>query len=131
MTYEQEENNSTETSKLPIYLAHEGTIRVSRSTVPRKAAWRALALLDSKIPNVEFLFIGAGAGQQALKAIGILCELYDRKYAGEYVVVFRPMRFRTFIDRTEKEVDAQVWRAYIIDLEYLAKLVSQDGQTNS
>lgn len=127
-------SNSNETANLPLYAAHEGTMRVGGATVPRKAAWRALALLEGKVPNVEFLFIGASAGQQSLKAIGILCDLYDRKYREEYVLVFRPMRYRTLIDGTEKEVDAQVWRAYVIDLSYLCKLIPADAsepQTSS
>lgn len=93
--------------------------------MPRKAAFCAMAFLDERRPDVEFLFIGAAAGQQALKAVGILSDLFENKWRSEFVLVFRPMRFRTTIMPTTpteapRDVDAQVWRAVVLDLSIIA-----------
>lgn len=110
---------------LPLYVPHPGTVKVSSSTMPRKAAFCAMAFMEERRPDVEFLFIGAAAGQQALKAVGILCDLFENKWQSEFVLVFRPMRFRTTILPTTptelpRDVDAQVWRAVVLDLGILS-----------
>jgi stage V sporulation protein SpoVS len=109
---------------LPTYVTHAGTVKVAGGTVPRKAAWCAFAFMEERRVNVEFLFIGASAGQQALKAIGILTEIFESRWGTDYALVFRPMRFKTAIhSQTEqvpdREVDAQVWRAHVLDLSKL------------
>lgn len=120
----------TPSLNLPEYLCHGGTLKISGSTVPRKAAWRAFSLLEAKVKNVEFLFIGASAGQQTVKSIGILSDLFSERYYGEFIVVFQPMRFKTTIANTEKEVDAQVWRSFVIDMNAQAVLTN-DSQSRS
>lgn len=111
--------------QLPLYVPHPGTVKIAGSTVPRKAAWCAFAFLEERRPNVEFMFIGASSGQQALKAIGILTDIFESKWEADFVILFRPMRFRTVIaaqdNLPEREVDAQAWRVHILDLKQLAQ----------
>lgn len=116
-----------DTHELPLYVTHPGTVKVSGSTVPRKAARCAQAFLEEHRKNVEFLFIGASAGQQALKALGILGDMFETQWKGDYALVFRPLRYRTYIESHDpllsgqgREVDAQVWRVHVLDLKYLS-----------
>ena len=71
------------------YVTHEGTVRISGQTSPRKAASCALQLLKSEVWPLEFLFIGANAGQQATKAMAFLSFVHDRQYSGSEIA-FRP-----------------------------------------
>lgn len=111
---------------IPEYVRHPGTVLVSGTSASRKVAWCALGFLDEGRPNVEFMFIGASAGQQALKAIGLTSIIFEERNEGKYLLFFRPLRFRTVIRDAEsaREVEAQVWRTYVIPLEAISSALN-------
>jgi len=84
-------------SEIPLYINHEGTVLISGSSEPGKASRYVIHLLEAKVGNIEIMFIGANAGQQAYKVCAIaqiiaVNEL-DRR------IVFETVRART---KTEK-----------------------------
>ena len=103
---------------IPLYAEKEGTVRVSGSTLPRKAGRCAFYYLQRGLP-VEFFCIGANANQQAMKAMGIFRELVDEcpDFTGNSVA-FQPLRVRTHtVDPTngdQKDKDAVVWRTLMV-----------------
>lgn len=58
-----------------VYVEHPGTVRVSGASEAVKVAKYVALLLSNKVPNVELLFIGANAGQQAFKACSIVSDM--------------------------------------------------------
>ena len=117
--------------EIPIYLEHEGTVRVSGKSEVGKVGKYLTHIFNTSPAVVDVLFIGANAGQQAYKAISIACQCMERE--GVYLG-FYPLRFQTETDKQDalgnlimgadgqpaKELkDCSVWR--LIDISELRK----------
>ena len=107
-----------EKTEIETYVSHEGTIRISGSTVPKKAGKCARHFLERGITPIDFFCIGANANQQATKAMGVFSYM-TKNYDG-LEIAFQPLRFMVeTIDPTsqQKELkDAIVWRCVLLDL---------------
>ena len=107
---------------IPFYTEHQGTVIVSGGTPPRKAAGCALEMLKKGITNVEFICIGANAGQQATKAMGSLRGSVRRELKLD--LAFQPDRAMTMVQdketRQEKLMQMTVWRMLIMELNHEA-----------
>jgi hypothetical protein len=103
--------------ELPLYVPHDGTVKISGTTQPRGAGRCAYYYLRRGWP-VEFFCIGANANQQAMKSMGVFGELVkeDPEYKGKFVA-FVPERVRTStLDGSghEKDKDATVWKTVLV-----------------
>jgi hypothetical protein len=105
-------------NSLPKLEVNEGTVFISKTTDPRKAAWAGMSLLELK-KEVQFVFISESPSHIAMKVCGILSNIFDHKWQGEFVLLFRPLRFRTFSAHHKKEIEAQGWMPQVIDLKLL------------
>ncbi len=115
-------------SKLP-YTPTESTLKISGSTDCRKAAQCAAHyLVDKKVP-VDFMFIGANAGNQAVKAISILKNMLSGSTSGVSSVLIDPLHVSTVVDDTsgKTEMDAVVLRVLVIRDDMYSKLKAQNG----
>ena len=106
-------------SDLVLYVPHEGTLRVSGTTIPGKCAHCALHYLEKGHPIIDFFCIGANANQQAMKAMGIFMNLVERNLPdAKYSVAFQPLRFKTETDNQTTHLrefkDSTVWRTILI-----------------
>lgn len=103
--------------KPPTYQEHKGTIRVAGHTTPKTAGFCAFKYLTQGIENIDFFYIGANAGHQATKAMGVFSYLVDSHFKGSYSVTFKPERVMTLTSTDdqggEKEKDATIWKTYI------------------
>jgi stage V sporulation protein SpoVS len=104
-------------SKPKIYVIHEGTIKVSGGTLPKTAAGCAYHYLQRGIQTIEFFYIGANAGHQAVKAMTIFSHIIRRELNDIGEVAFVPTRVIALTDdgtgkKTEK--DATVWKTVLI-----------------
>ena len=112
----------------PNYVNHEGTIKISGGTDCKKAAKCALHFLRKEIKNIEFFYLGANAGQQAMKAMGLMRLMLETATDGKMTVVFQPNATMTVVqDQTTFEnvqKDAVFWRAMVVNIEDLNKAVS-------
>lgn len=102
---------------IPVYAPHSGTIRISGSTESKKAASCALHYLSQQVSPIDFFYIGANAGQQAMKAMGIFRYTFERATGEQCTILFQPNRVQTrakaFPDSKEEIlIDAVYWRAY-------------------
>jgi hypothetical protein len=104
--------------EIPQYVEHQGTVKISGSTIPHKAGSCAFFFLRAGCLKVEFLCIGANANQQASKAMGVFMSLVerDRDFDGR-TVAFQPLRFQT--ETTDLEgrkmiKDCMVWRTLLV-----------------
>jgi hypothetical protein len=126
------------------YVPHAGTIKVAGSTPTSKAAFCALACFEKGHVPLDFLFIGANAGQQATKAAGLFNNLIYQKTGGKCVVVYYPQRVELALvseesaPAVEKLVESTVWTAVIIEYEMMTTLCRTNvastllaGQTSS
>lgn len=95
---------------LPVYVTHEGTIRVAGDTSPTKAGMCAFHFVQRGFKRVEFSVIGGNAQQQAAKAMGVCRQRLEESSAGVHVS-FRPMRYSVFMDGRFK--DCIVWELVI------------------
>lgn len=108
------------TSDLPVYEYHPGTVKVSGSTIPKRAGRCAYYYL-LKGHNVEFFCIGANANQQTTKSMGVFSSLVetDPSFAGK-TVAFKPTRYRTSTEdpatHEVKDKDAIVWKTFLVTL---------------
>jgi hypothetical protein len=100
---------------IPLYKSHEGTLRISGSTVPRRAGLCAFHYLHEKVPSVEFLAIGANANHNAMKAMGIFLKKVEEENNGEVTVSFQPRRYKTVVyeGNESKLTDCVVWYTVI------------------
>ena len=113
-------------SDLLKYTPHKGTLIIAGKTVPHKAAACAIRLLKDGTHTIDFFYIGAGAGQQAMKAMTIFSFEVGRDPVLKAVVTFQPIRVTTSIAPKDKEDpeadslkrDASVWRTYILPHEF-------------
>jgi len=102
-----------------VYTEHEGTVRVSGSTLPKQAACCAYSYLQKGIERIDFFYIGANAGHQAMKAMTILSFMIRGELQDIGCVCFEPIRVLTntvdMLGSGEvKEKDATVWRVVLI-----------------
>jgi hypothetical protein len=103
-------------TKPELYIEHAGTVRVSGKTLPKTAACCAYGYLQRGIEKIEFFYIGANAGHQAMKAMTIFSHMVRTELSQAGSVAFLPLRVLTKTDDgtgklTEK--DATVWRAIL------------------
>ena len=82
------------------YVPHAGTVKVSGRSEAIKLAKYALMLVSKGTTPVDFLFIGANAGQQAYKACSITASLMLKHQ--KIQLSFIPLRFLT--DSPERDV---------------------------
>lgn len=113
---------------IPIYEPHAGTIRISGATESKGAASCALHYLGQEISPIDFFYIGANAGQQAMKAMGIFRYTFERATEGTYTILFQPNRVQTKAkvrDGTDAEmlIDAVYWRSYPVSIEALNEMM--------
>ena len=118
---------------IPVYVTHPGTIRVSGATECKKAASCALHYLSQNILPIDFFYVGANAGQQAMKAMGIFRYTFERATEGETTLLFQPNRVQTRAlvrDGTNAEmlIDAVYWRTYVITTAFLKEMGNYRGQ---
>ena len=113
---------NTSITPIPVYKPHEGTVKISGSTVPRGAGRCAFYYLQRGLP-VEFFCIGANANQQAMKAMGIFMNMVNENEEFKkrrLSVAFQPLRFMTdTIDiRTQdhRDKDATVWKTFLVQV---------------
>lgn len=101
----------------PIYVEHEGTIRVAGISRPLLLAQCAQALITNGVPVIEFFFIGANAGHQAAKAMTILAYQIEQEHKGRVTATFRPCRYLTITHEGQvpKEKDASVWKLFLLE----------------
>lgn len=75
----------------PLYVDHAGTVRISGFTDCTRAARCALHFaLESREP-IDFLFLGANAAQQAIKAMSCFSELLREATDGKTTVLYEPL----------------------------------------
>ncbi len=119
---------SMETSDVREYVTHSGTVRISGQTSPRAAASCALQLLKAETWPLEFLFIGANAGQQATKAMAFLAFIHDRQYS-DSEIAFRPSAYWVMsTDRSNNDAPvkrlATVWKVVLVQKAQVHEKVS-------
>lgn len=101
--------------QIPLYVENPRTVRISARSEALRTAMYALGLCGSSPDPVEFLYIGASAGQQAAKAMGIFRYKVDEAFNNQKTAVFHPNRVKVILsDPEQSHVDAFVWRAYVV-----------------
>ena len=100
------------------YVLGEGTIKVSGSTIPKRAGRCAFFYLKNGKNPIDFFCIGANANQQAMKSMGVFLHIVRETYGDELSVSFRPLRYKTMTNdmqtQEKKFKDCVVWRTVII-----------------
>ena len=106
--------------QIPLYVENPRTVRISARSEALRTAMYALGLCGSSPAPVEFLYIGASAGQQAAKAMGIFRYKVDEAFDGQKTAVFHPNRVKVILnDPEQSHVDAFVWRAFVVPVASL------------
>lgn len=118
---------------IPFYVSHPGTVRIAGHTEALSAAKCALHFLGHAITPIDFFYVGANAGQQAMKAMGIMRYIVESTTQQKATVIFQPNRVRTEVAQGAQTgapqiIDAVYWRAFLVDNEELAKLVISYGK---
>jgi len=107
-------------SFIPTYDPHPGTVRIKGDTLPRYAANSAFHCFLMQMELIEFTCIGANAGQQAMKSMGLFMMMVEKERPG-YSVAFRPLRFSTQTEDPQtmerKMKDITVWRTVLFALQ--------------
>lgn len=121
---------------IPLYVSHSGTVRISGASESKKVASCALHFLSQDLGPVDFFYIGANAGQQAMKAMGILRYTVEKYTEGKTTVLFQPNRVQTetqdHADRSKTLlVDAVYWRTYAVGAVQLADLLKSSNALKS
>lgn len=100
------------------YTEHEGTVRVSGKTTPKSAACCAFAYVQKGVEPIDFFYIGANAGHQAMKAMTTFAHMVSQELQLKGTVAFIPIRVmaRTTdpITNLSADKDATVWRAVMV-----------------
>lgn len=109
---------SEDEEQLELYRSHEGTIRVGGNTAVHPAAARAWHCFDEGTPAIEFLFMGANAGHNAMKIMNLFMQMVERNTQGEVAVSFQPVRFITIVNNEKLKDDDSirqcvVWRTVV------------------
>ena len=101
------------------YVIGEGTIKVSGSTIPKRAGKCAFFYLKNGKQPIDFFCIGANANQQAMKAMGVFLHIVSESYGEDLSVAFRPLRYKTMTNdiytNEKKYKDCVVWRTVILE----------------
>lgn len=106
---------------LDVYLPHQGTVWISGSTNPKRAAKCACHfLVTAGIDRIDFYCVGASANQQAMKAMGIFT--YMAKNTFHKNVAFQPLRFLTEIKNPSAQkgeelqfLECCVWQTLVLE----------------
>ncbi len=118
---------------IPTYQPHPGTIKVSGGTDVRAAAKCALFFLNKQVaPHIDFFYIGASAGQQAMKAMVKMKEFIEAATEGKSTVLFQPHHVQTPVTEPDNSVVmkyAVFWRAHVLRTQGLSELLLQYGYT--
>jgi hypothetical protein len=105
---------------IPLYVSHEGTIRISGSTAPRKSGVCALSFLEKGFKTIDFMCIGANANHQATKGMSVFCYMVDQNMKGKLTVAFKPLRFQTEtthpVTGEKKLKDCTIWRTLLFEV---------------
>jgi len=99
---------------IPIYEPHEGTLKISGQTPARKAAKCAFHNYTEGKTPLEFFFIGANAGQQAMKATGIFRHILERETCHVFTVLYQPRRVRVKL-KDSRLIEGALWVAYVVE----------------
>lgn len=112
--------------QIPFYVLNPMTVKVSATSAVKAIAYYALELCSKFDDPVEFFYIGASAGQQAAKAMGIFRYKVDELFEGRKTAVFRPNRVRVRLDSEKGEiVDAIYWEAFVVPTDALPLKITQ------
>ncbi len=106
-------------NEIKTYVPHDGTIKVSGTTIPERAGKCAFHFLNKGKRTIDFFCIGANANQQASKAMGVFAFMVRGiRKSDNVAVAFEPLRFSTLAndDSGPKLKDAMVWRTVIYEL---------------
>lgn len=109
----------TETNQLEAYKPHEGTVLISKFTRPNKAAGCIERYIAHEKSPIDIFYIGANAGQQAMKTMGIVAFNTNLRTRGKLAVVYTPRRVRTLVENENVWKDATVWTLFLLDAEIL------------
>jgi hypothetical protein len=104
-------------SKPERYIEHKGTVRVSGRTLPKTAGCRAFSYFQQGYDVIDFFYIGANAGHQAVKAMTVFSHIVKNEKPN-IKVTFEPLRILTLTNDesgNQKEKDATVWRAVFVE----------------
>lgn len=107
----------TKPDEVEIYVPHDGTIKISGATIPKRAGKCAYHFLERGLPIIDFFCIGANANQQAMKSMGVFLHM-TKKYM-QVEVSFQPLRYLVQITNKVTNAieikDSVVWRVVILD----------------
>lgn len=120
---------------IPRYTPHPATIKISGGTNCRNAAKCALFFLNRQVgPHVDFFYIGANAGQQAMKAMGIMRRCLEEATEGKATVVFQPNHVQTLVRDEITGLDAYkvavYWRAFVVKTQAFDDLIKIHGHSD-
>lgn len=121
MSNESQEKPRSESGKLvkSLYKFHDGSIRVSGRSQVFPTAFAAYKEFGKGTRPIEFIFLGANAGQQAFK-ICMTAKREIEKYF-KLKVVFVPLWHTVLTDSKENQPgsikDAQIWRLVELSLD--------------
>jgi hypothetical protein len=105
------------TERSELYIEHDGTVRISGRTIPKTAGYCAYTYLEKGVTEIDFFYIGANAGQQAMKAMTIFAKIVREETKSQASVCFEPLRFTTITEDEKGEKqrkDATVWRTVLL-----------------
>ena len=106
--------------EVPYYTCHEGTLKISGSTIPGKAAGRAMNLFRNRVECIDFFCIGGNANQQTMKSLGVFKLFVEDHTNNDLTLAFIPLHVRTITsdDCNPNGItkNATVWRTVIIKL---------------
>ncbi len=116
------------------YVRHDGTLIISGSTQPHKAGSCAYHFLRKGVQSIDFLCIGANAGQQAMKSMGVFAFKVENQDGFDFSVAFQPIRVSVEVDdrQTKQKVkkDAVCWRAVILDRSVTSQVKLKHDNAN-
>jgi len=108
------------------YKNHDGTIIISRTSVCRKVAKCALHYFLNNKKKIDFFYIGASAGQQAAKSMGLFRYMLEEYSDNKLTVYFQPNRVQTYVTDDKRWTDGIVWRAVIVEKNMIREIAWSD-----
>lgn len=112
------------------YQNHDGTIIVSRVSTCRKVAKCALHYFLNGKKDIDFFYIGASAGQQAAKSMGLFRYMLEGYSDNKLTVYFQPNRVQTFVEDDQRWTDAIAWRAVVVTSDDIKGIAWNDVKEN-
>lgn len=110
-------------ASVPVYIEHEGTLRISGESMPRLIAQSVHTLISRDVQRIELFYIGGNAGQQATKAMTIVAYQVFHESGGKFNALFHPLRVLTATTDPNtgavKQKDASVWLLVLVHSETL------------